>query len=364
MVDTIILETEHLTLVHEPPRKPESTTPLNLVGSAPAASLQVAKRSQVLCFPRRGAFHAMVLQCPLIHIDQPRSIRIVGESGSNDIQRAELRIRAGSAGLRLRTADAQLIDGGVKIGKNAGPGIIRFSEMPQDGSVTFQVPYDLENNLSELNVKIDATYFTSAGEFQFASSNTLSIELPLDVNVLDHFKADMLISKFNIRTASNVPLEVQDVRLDGTDQFLIDDVPSIAMPLLVFPKQPVVFTYRIRPWTSGRGRALPRLDNKEPPLALSVLYRCLDEDVIAFAEREFAKDIEQSDYRQFSRALTPFFVERIKQRVASQMEAIALLNRMRLGSFENMSWAEALEGLPNSIREGVREWLQTWHQVS
>jgi trafficking protein particle complex subunit 10 len=333
--------------------------PLNLMGAAPART----KGSRVMCYPRIGSFRISIAQSPLIHIDQPKAVHITCNSGSNDIERAEIRLRAGSAGLRLRTADVKPIRGTAVVRGDFAPGIIRLSELRRNDTSIFQIQYELENSLAEVSIKVDATYFTSAGEFQLASTIVLPVELSLDVNVLDQFKDQSMLSKFNIRTANNVPLQVTDIELEGTDQFSIADAPIIGLPFFVFPKQPAVFTYKIKPRVTKEGTRIPRMEAKEPPLELTVTYRCLDQDVITYVERRFGEDIAKSPFRKLSSLLVPSFVDRVKHRLIDQMEAVALVRRMRLGNFQDMSWSECLEGLSPSIRDEVRMWLERWHQV-
>ncbi|OCK77953.1 TMEM1 family protein-like protein [Lepidopterella palustris CBS 459.81] len=365
VVDRILIEASKIIFLHEPFTKAEAPTPLGITMSVSAASLRVAKKSRVLCFPRMEAFQAKLSLSHYIHIDQPRSIEIQCSSGWNDILKGEVRLRSASAGLRLRTARSTLVSGETTLNEESRAGSIDFSHMPNNTIAVFRVPYDLENVLSELVIKLEIEYFTEKGQFQFFSSSTIPIDLPLDVNVHDHFKGEALFSRFNIKTATNSPLEVLDVNLEGSDLYTVQSHRKLATPMYVFQKQPVSITYRISTKTAS-AKGLPRTSqgpNQSPSLALTVDYRCLSEDVVTRAEAIFAAAIEGSPLHRLGRLLVPSFLDRLKQRILpSQSENITLLDRVNLGAFDGMPWNDCVESLPHVIREDTRTWLRKWHE--
>lgn len=364
IVDKIILEAKRIAFSHEPFTKPEATTPLGITTSVSATSLKVAKKSRILCFPRMEAFQARLYLSHFIHIDRPRSIEIQCLSGWNNIQRAEIRLRSASAGLRLRTGNASATSGDVSIEDKPNPGMISIGHMAPESAATFQVPYELETILPELSIKVEVEYFTEKGQFQYLSSFTIPIELPLDVNVHDHFKGESLFSKFNIKTASQVPLEVLDVGLEGSEEYEVSAPKKPKGPILVFPKQPVAVTYKV----SRKALELPKHRQSRPSntgsLALSVTYRCLNEDVLDRARELFASAAENSQVHRLTRLLIATFMDRLEHRIIPhQVEKIALLDKVDLGSFEDMGWSECIDSLPHIVRDDTRKWLQTWHEV-
>ncbi|CAN9357083.1 unnamed protein product [Alternaria sp. RS040] len=364
MVDRVVLEAKRIVFVHEPFQKAEANTPLGIITSVSAHSLKAAKKARILCFPRSEAFQARIYLSHFIHIDKPRHIEVECSTGWNEVTRAEVRLKSASAGLRLRTANANVAAGDVTIDESKPtPGVIAVGGMPANSTATLKVPYDMETILQDLTVKIDVDYFTDEGQFQYTSTFVIPVELPLDVNVHDHFKSKSLFSKFNIKTANHVPLELLDVALDGSEEF---DVYAPRRPkesVHVFPKQPVAVTYKVTKKATDAAKKRQSRISTTGSLSLTVEYRCLNEDVLDRVRKMFTDAVEESPVHRLARLLTDTFASRLEQDILPhQYEKIALLQRLDLGAFEDVGWADCLESLPLIIRDDTQTWLQKWHE--
>ncbi|KAF2128920.1 hypothetical protein P153DRAFT_317387 [Dothidotthia symphoricarpi CBS 119687] len=364
-IDKIVLETNRIVFAHEPFAKIEVTTPLGIVTPVSAQSLKAAKKSRILCFPRTEAFQARAYLSHFIQIDKLRHIEVKCSSGWNNINRAEIRLKSASAGLRLRTANASTASGDVVIDDDKpSPGVIVVGTMAADSTAVFKVPYDMETDLQDLAIKVEVDYHTDNGQFQYYSSFTIPVELPLDVNVHDHFKDESLFSKFNIKTANQIPLELLDVTLQGSEDFEVHAPRRSKEPIYVFPKQPAAVTYKITKTATDASEQTPAQQSKAGSLSLSVEYRRLDEDVLDRLRELFTNAVEDSPVRRLSRLLIDTFVNGlIHQVLPYQFEQIALLDRVDLGAFENLGWSECLESLPHIIRDDTQTWLQKWQET-
>ncbi|KAJ4992780.1 tmem1 family protein [Stagonosporopsis vannaccii] len=360
-VDKIVLEAKRIAFVHEPVTKTEAPTPLGIIASASVTSLKAAKKARVQCFPRADALDVRVYLSRFIHIDKPRHIEISCSTGANDVQRAEIRLKSASAGLRLRTADASVESAGGTIEDSQKPGVIYVGALSANSTFTLKIAYDIETILQDLAVKAEIDYDTASGQFQYFSSFTIPVELPLDVNVHDHFKNKSLFSKFNIKTANQVPLELLSVELEGSEEFEVHAPGTSKHPVHVFPKQPVAVTYKIIKKDHHVEEQMSDLPSRTGSLALAVEYRCLNEDVLDRLRAHFAAAIRDSPVARLSRLLLEAFVIRAEQKVIPyQYERIALLDKIDLGVFEETDWAECLDGLLEPTRDEARSWLQTW----
>jgi hypothetical protein len=365
MVDKIVLEAKRIVFVYEPVSKAEAPTPLGIIASASVTSLKAAKKARVQCFPRAEAFDARVYLSHFIHIDKPRHIEITCTTGSNEIERAEIRLKSASAGLRLRTANASVESEGTTIEDSQKPGVITIGSLPALSTITLKVPYDMETILQDLTVKAEIDYYTAKGQFQYFSSFTIPVELPLDVNVHDHFKSQSLFSKFNIKTASQVPLELLDVELEGSEEFDVHAPKKSKQPVHVFPKQPVAVTYKVTKSTVDAEQRRQSRPSKTGSLELSVEYRCLNEDVLDRLRVLFVGAVKDSPIAHLSRLLVTTFVDRAEQKIIPhQYEKIALLEKVDMGPFEEIDWADCLDGLPLSARDETKAWLQDWLSVN
>lgn len=364
MVDKIVLEAKRIVFVHEPFNKSEVTTPLGIITSVSAHSLKAAKKARILCFPRTEAFDARTYLSRLIYIDKSRHIEIECSSGWNEILRAEVRLKSASAGLRLRTANASVVSGNATITDKTKPGVVAIGELTANSIATIRIPYDMETILQDLNVKVEIDYHTASGQFQYFSGCTIPVDLPLDVNVHDHFKSTTLLSKFNIKTANQIPLQLLDVELQSSDEFDVKAPSRSKEPTYIFAKQPVAITYKI---TKKAAQVAQRRQSKAPPtgsLALSVEYRCLNEDVRDRLRKMFESNVAEGPVHRLGRVLVYTFADRLEHKVlVHQYEKIALLKKIDMGSFEDMGWSDCLDSLAEAVREDARVWLQQWHEV-
>ncbi|KZM24588.1 hypothetical protein ST47_g4319 [Ascochyta rabiei] len=360
-VDKIVFEAKRIVFVHEPVSKTEAPTPLGIIASASVTSLKAAKKARIQCFSRAEALEARVYLSHFIHIDKPRHIEITCNTGANEIEHAEIRLKSASAGLRLRTANASVESEELTIEDSQKPGVISIGAMTANSSVTLKVPYDMETILQDLTVKAEIDYYTTSGQFQYFSSFMIPVDLPLDVNVHDHFKSKSLFSKFNIKTANQVPLELLDVELEGSEEFNVHAPRRSKQTTHVFPKQPVAVTYKITKKSIDAEEGRQSRPSKAGHLALMVEYRCLNEDVLDRLRVLFANAVKGSAVARLSRLLVATFIERAERKIIPyQYEKIAVLEKVDIGIFDEADWTECLDSLPHSAREEARSWLQDW----
>jgi len=365
MVDKIMLEAKRIVFVHEPFTKAEASTPLGIITSVSAHSLKAAKKARILCFPRVESFNARIYLSHSIHIDKTRHIEIECTSGWNEIAHAEVRLKSASAGLRLRSANASVASGEVSIIDKTKPGVVTIGPLSADSSATLKIPYDMETILQDLNIKIEVDYFTEHGQLQYFSSCTIPVDLPLDVNVHDHFKQDTLLSKFNIKTANHIPLQLFGVNLESSGEFQVQGAQRSRAPSYVFAKQPVAITYKIEKKATEVTERRKSKSSSTGSLALSVEYRCLNEDVRVRLSKKFKSDVAQGPAHRLGRLLTDTFEHRLEHKILPhQYERIALLEKVDMGAFEDMDWSECVDSLPEVIRPDTQAWLQRWHEVS
>lgn len=363
MVDKIVVEAKRIAFVHEPISKIGEVTPLGIITSPSAQSLKIARQGRILCFPPAGAFYARVYLSHFIHIDKPRHIEIECFSGWNDIHKAEIRLKSASAGLRLRTANAVVAAGQIKLEGKQAPGVIAIRALPEQSVATLKIPYDMETILQDLSIKIEVDYDTANGQFQYGSSFVIPIELPLDVNVHDHFKSKSLFSKFNIKTANHIPLKLLNVSLEGSEEFDVHRPNRSEEPLFVYPKQPVAVTYKITRRTLDAAMKRQSRLPSAGSLSLSVEYRSLNEDVIDRLKKMFAEDVASGPVHRLTSLLINTFTDRLETYVLPhQYEKMALLNKVDLGPFDDMLWSECIDSLPVVIRKDTQAWLQKWHE--
>ncbi|KAJ9665420.1 hypothetical protein H2201_004498 [Coniosporium apollinis] len=365
MVDKLVFECNKITFVHEPFAKAETVTPLGLYTAVPASPVRSAKKSRILSFPPPQAFAVEMTWTRDIHIQKTRSIELGLSSGWNDIQKAELRLRSGTAGLRLRSSEVAIAAGDLDVQDTSRPGIIEFSGLDRGQSAVLRIPYDVEENPRELAIRLEATYYTKKGTFEYFAPFTVSVDLPLDVNVHDAFKETALFSTFNIKAANNTPIELLSILLRGPESLSVQPPPCNLTPMIVFPKQPALIMYKIIKNTAGEISDALINATDAPPLELEVDYRCINEVVSDQAKAYFTAAVDDSEFNNLSRLLIKHFVTQFQQQLGPAVcERTALLSTIPIGSYEDFLWADMLESLPGATRPDLKRWLREWHKTN
>ncbi|KAL9078787.1 MAG: hypothetical protein Q9157_002307 [Trypethelium eluteriae] len=358
-LERLVIEAKKVVFIHEFAPKPAASTTLNLTTSSAQLSATSINAPRVLCYPRSGALDVTVALGRFIYIDKTRTIEVTIHTADNQISSLEVRLRAGSAGLRLHTNKAKAIKGDVDIQDKSNIGTIKFADIPVNSTLAIQVPYDVETTLREISIRPEATYTTERGEFVFLGNATISVELPLDVNVFDVFKEQALFSKFTVRAATRIPLQLLSIELEKSSHFVVASPSRSTPPSLVFPRGPASFTYKIVKIASGLS------STPETPLILTIKYRCIDEDILERVQDLFRTELNTSSIADLAPILVPTLRTRMMSGVPdADYERAAMLKTARLGSFEEMGWSEIIAGLPKARREAVSSWLQKWHDRS
>jgi trafficking protein particle complex subunit 10 len=338
---------------------PSATTGINSSSSAITAA--AAKRNRIVLFPRPSGLHAKLGLPKLIHLEKKRAIEIEISSGWNDITYGELRLRAAKAGLRLHTADAEMVDDPlVEIVDKTKPGIITFGDFPPHYSAKFRIPYQLDNDLNDLSIKLEVEYTTEKGNFLFASTPEVSIALPLGVNVQDIFKQKALFSKFTVSSSTNVPIRIKKSTLEGSDLYEASTGNDETNPLLVFSKQSASFIYKI---TRRKSIDKSKKDAKKP-LGLLIEYRLVDEEIQDAIESVFKTSIEKASLQEFTHLLLPVIINSFMKKTLPQFEKIALLGEVAIEPFDIGQWGDPLLGIPDKHKDKVIAWLKEWHQTN
>ena len=316
--------------------------------------------SRTFIWPRQGSLEARVSLYPHIHLDEPRSIMCEIFSGKNAILDGQLLVRAASAGLRLHTANAELIHGDSKVSDRSQAGIVCFEQVHMHASIKIRIPYRLDNEMKEISLRTEISYRTSNGTFVYGDTHTLSVLLPLGVNVHDVFKQDALFSKFSISTSTSIPLRLLDCRLEGTQDFEASSPKTRTADLCIFSKQPASMVYRITP-TQRKER---RVETAQTRLSMRIQYVCLDEEILAAVLARFTTSLAKSDFEDFSRPLTQLLSTNLRTKLSHEkMELLGLLREVEMDVFQDFHWEAIVGALPPDRRDTLLSWLVQWHHV-
>jgi hypothetical protein len=150
-IDKIILSTHNLSFLYDAASKNDAR--LSTASSILVANLNaLVKTPRIEYYLPPRTLEAKLSASKSMHLDKARSIEIEVLSGRNDILRGELHVRPGTAGLRLHTADSELLHGSVDLTNNIRPGVIGFASIEKWKSIRVKIPYGLDNETNDIIV--------------------------------------------------------------------------------------------------------------------------------------------------------------------------------------------------------------------
>ncbi|KAL4873736.1 hypothetical protein BDV12DRAFT_159510 [Aspergillus spectabilis] len=313
-------------------------------------------RPYILCFPPPEGLQAKIESPHLVNLEAMRTLELELNSGWNDINTGVLRVRPATAGLRLRIAEAEVVDGDIEVKANSETGNIEFSRLGPNSVVRFRIPYTVEDHPATLSARAEITYDTEQGRFSYSSAHDVASTLPISVNVQDVFKQSVLFSRFTISPATMIPLWLSKCSIPSSDVYQVQSNVGDNVTMRVFPKQPASLLYKIQ----------PRKDNVTSPgsrrsLRLTVNFTCVDDECFDTIEKTFKASISSSEFAQYSTLLTPHIVDAFRTQLSTpEMEVIGLVREIEALPYAAVRW----EGLLSALKEpmdGLRAWLKEWH---
>jgi hypothetical protein len=323
------------------------------------------KCPKILIYHRAEAFDIKLSASKYLHLDRNRSLEIDLSSGWNDVQSGELHVRAATAGLRLQTSEATLVKGELELSRRSEAGVVRFGAMKSGSSAKFRMPFNLEHEVNDISIKLEISYTTEKGDFFYATTPTMSIMLPLGVNVQDVFKHKALFSKFTISSATSGPLRLLNSQLEKSNIFEAQCGISFVRPVVVFPRQPASMLYKIVRLAS---RSTSPRKVAKTSLSLVLHYICLEEEVdnaITYALQQTLKDTPLQPY---TRLVIPTVLGELKVRLSAyDLEKAAILSEVSTSILSTVSWVDHFAGLGRTdenqdiatlLGDKLREWLQ------
>lgn len=321
-----------------------------------------AKQSRILVWPSLRALVARLSMHNKIHLEQPRSVDIEISTGLNHITHGRVLLRAGSAGLRLRTTNAQLTSGDTTVVDQSQPGILSFSELFAQTNMVLRIPYDLESDLKEITIKAEISYTTPMGDFMYACNPKIFSLLQLGVNVQDTFQQDSLFSRFTINTANLIPLRISRCYIEDSHDFEVSSPSLTSERFDVFPRQPLSLMAKIRP--KHKKEKPKRKGSTHEKLFLMIEYHALDEEILETLQNNFSKALAASDLQDLKRLLVPALLAKSRSRLSIQgLEVIGLRREITLNTVVDKDWGTVLSGLSPERRGEISRWLVDWQEV-
>ncbi|OOO09366.1 TRAPP II complex, TRAPPC10 [Aspergillus oryzae] len=327
------------------------------IGFREAVDAEEDSRPYIYCYPPPKGLQAKIVSPHLVNLEEMRTLELELGSGWNDIKSATLRVRPATAGLRLRIAEAEVVEGDIKISADSETGYIEFSQLGPNSFVRFRIPYTTEEHHPTLSARAEVGYETTNGRFSYSSLHSIVSGLPISVNVQDTFKDQVLFSRFTVSPAMMIPLRILKCSIPSSDVYQVQSNIGDSVAMNVFPKQPASLLYKIQ----QREEAVMSPGSRRS-LRLSVDFTCVDDECLNAVERTFKESIAASEYQQYSTLLTSHIVDTFRTQLStSDMEVIGLVREVETLPYSSVKWEMLLSALKEPL-DGLKTWLQEWHR--
>ncbi|KAJ5794006.1 hypothetical protein N7457_000605 [Penicillium paradoxum] len=317
----------------------------------------IDEQPYIYCYPPAEGLQAKIVSPHLINLQAMRTLELELNSGRNDVKSGTIRVRPATAGLRLRLAETEVVDGKLEVDPNHESGVIEFGKLAPKSFVRLRIPYTVEEAFSTLSARAEIGYETDQGRFASSASFSVVSTLPISVNVQDIFKDEALFSRFTISPAMLIPLRITNCSLPSSDTYNVQSNITGPVALDVFPKLPASLLYKIRHNESNTAATTPH------SLQLSVDFTCVDDECLDAVEQQFATAINSSPFQQYTTLLTSHIVSSFRAQLSTNdMEVIGLIREVTMLPYETVRWDDLLGAL-NPPAEDMRQWLKDWHKA-
>jgi hypothetical protein len=338
--------------------------------SAPPAmtqSMDFFKCPRIRLYQRADSFDVKLAASQNLHLDRQRALEVTFSSGWNDIASGEIHVRAATAGLRLQTAETKVLDGELEIMKKSSPGVIRFGALPANSTVKLSLPFSLEQETSTLALKVEMSYTVGKEVFFLACSPTISVLLPLGVNVQDVFKRKALFSKFTISSATTNPLRLLSSSLSESDIYEASSGDEFMDSVVIYPRQSASLLYRIN---RRKTPIIPAGGKKKQvsSLQLKLHYICLEEEIDDAVISALTTSLKTSPLHQYTRLIIPAVLSVLHSRLSAyDLERAALLGELLTSTLLDTNWSAYFSGLhtssqqPTDVPTQIATWIRAFH---
>lgn len=296
----------------------------------------------VSLYQRADTLDLRVEPSTVTQLDRNFAMDLELTTGWNELETCEIRVRSATGGLRLLTAEAEILgDEKHKQAASSEPGLFVFASLAAQSSVKARIPFTTEQDAASVAVKVEVKYTTARGTFTLSKTPSISLALKLGVNVQDVFKHTALFSRFTVSTATQSPLRLFKSELIQSDVFESRFGVPPANPVVIFPKQPASLIYRIN---RIPGSSIGPNTNKTMYLKLS--YSVLQDEIRDNIRDSLTDALKSTELWKYSRLLVGSVLERVKSDLTGyDLERSATLGELPLSFLTEAKWQKQFYGL-------------------
>lgn len=323
------------------------------------------QKTHIVVHPAGDSLLAQLIPCSLINLSELRTIEIELRSGWNNIKKGTVRVKPATAGLRVQTKQGRVTqtDGieDVRFVQSERDQTIVYSHFRADSTARFALPYSLENpDIASVATKIEVTYETEKGVFEYAMNASTTTGLALTVNVQDVYQKQGLWSRFIVGPMTTVPIWLGRCEIPQSEHYDVEHAKPQHFACDIFPRESANLLFKFTP------RKPTTNNSKQKPLELTIEYIPFDEWALAVLEDKFSCDLKAKNDSQLDSLKIPLlshFMAPFKSQWAfGDLELLALIREINVPSYVDFGWQTLLGAYGKRAREVADSWLQQWHQ--
>jgi len=312
----------------------------------------------LMVFPHAEALDISIRSSSAVHIDQQRSIDLHIKCGSFKSDIYQLRVKPATAALRLFPGSAKIV-GSDKSELSTDKQNKMTISLVDSESFIIKLPYTIDNATSEIVIRLEITYTIDEVQYTALFEEDIIIDLAVDVDIVETYKAKGLFARFNAMSTSDIPFISHSLSLSADERYIIDVLPcSVDVP--VYDKQPASLTCRINPRKSVT--APSNVVGEGRKLELTAVYSCLFEVVLKSIEDCFDTALAKSELIVYKRLLRPILKRLlVRHLTGSFLEEVILARHVSIPDSILLGWDSYLAILPEDTHSILRGWLHQWH---
>ncbi|KAI0399186.1 cis-golgi transport protein particle complex subunit [Xylaria palmicola] len=321
----------------------------------------LVKSPQVFIYHQTDSLDVRIFSSKHIQLDRNSSIDLELDTGWNEVDKAEIRVKAATGGLRLLTNEAKSLDSSFEFTRPPEGGVFCLGSISARTTIRIQLPYTLEQDTPNISLRVEVTYETPHGSYYFSKTPTAHTGLALGVNVQDVFKHNALLSRFTVSTASPSPLRLLNSELLGSDMFESTFGLAPSESVMIFPQQPASLLYKIK-------RKLGVENGPKTPktMYLKLQYSVLREEVEGMLQISLVKALAETTLRPLSRLLVSLVIPLVQSELTGlELEHAALLGSIPTEFISRVDHSRLFHGLGKGaagvdLAGSLTSFLRTW----
>ncbi|KAK5236740.1 hypothetical protein LTR47_001918 [Exophiala xenobiotica] len=356
MPDEVDVSIGNLRLLHH-----FRSTPHDDASQLDEPSVERSLVGPILVYPRHRAFQVKLIHAPTIHLAETRKLLMHIQPGYNNVSQCRLRLKTGTAGLRLNIHDSKIcgpeeLPSTLRTAREGDALMMIVDDLRCDTLRSIEIPYTMEvQSEPSVTIRIDVNYQTDQGSFTLYDTASVNVILPVTVNVQDVFRDTYMYSRFSISPSTLVPLRILNCHLGDSEAYSITECRGLEQPEVIFPKQPANWTVRLVPMHN----AIPAATHR---LTLCVDFQSIDDLILSSLEENFLSELLKTSHQFAARLLVGHLLDRVRISWTEQdLEMAALTQEFEIWNMDDMDWPSVLCAFDHDTRSELECWLQDWH---